>query len=588
MKHLHHNNNKHSKDDNRNLFIAIAVSLIILAGFHFFYEKPRQEAERAQQEMVTPAAQKQAQNQAELDAPVTQQTPSSAPSSAQAFTSRRIAIETPSLSGSLALTGGRIDELLLKDYDVSLDNDAPVQLLAPEGTEHPYHAEFGWLSGTKNIATPTKNSVWQQVGSNDLTPKTPVTLRWNNGQGLVFEQEISLDENYLFTVRQKVTNQGGSAVTLYPYGLVKRKGMPADYQSLFILHEGPIGYFDGSLKEIDYDDLHDEDAETAEDIGGWTGFTDKYWLTAMMPAQERAQDYRFSASGTGDVRQYQSDYRSEAVQVPAGGVAQNVTYFFAGAKKLSLLESYSEELNVPHLDLAIDFGWFYFITKPFFHVIDFLYNLVGNFGIAIIIFTICLRLCLFPLANKSFKSMAKMKKLAPQMEKLKEKYGNDREKLQKAIMEMYQKEQVNPFGGCLPILIQIPIFFALYKVLYVTIEMRHAPFFGWIQDLSQPDPTSIFNAFGYLPWDVPTFLMIGAWPTLMCLTLVLQQQLNPKMQDPMQAKMMMIFPFFMTFMLARFPAGLVVYWTFSNLFSVMQQYVIMKRMGLRPKKKKAE
>lgn len=582
MKHLHQNNNKHSKDDNRNLFIAIAVSLIILAGFHFFYEKPRQEAERAQQEMVTPTAQKEAQNQAAINAPVTQQ----APASAQAFTSRRVTIETPSLSGSLALTGGRIDELLLKDYDVSLDNEAPVQLLAPEGTEHPYHAEFGWLSGTQNIATPTKNTVWQQVGSNDLTPKTPVTLQWNNGQGLVFEQEISLDENYLFTVRQKVTNQGGSAVTLYPYGLVKRKGMPADYQSLFILHEGPIGYFDGSLKEIDYDDLHDEDAETAKDTGGWTGFTDKYWLTAMMPAQERAQDYRFSASGTGDVRHYQSDYRSEAVQVPAGGVAQNVTYFFAGAKKLSLLESYSEELNVPHLDLAIDFGWFYFITKPFFHVIDFLYNLVGNFGIAIIIFTICLRLCLFPLANKSFKSMAKMKKLAPQMEKLKEKYGNDREKLQKAIMEMYQKEQVNPFGGCLPILIQIPIFFALYKVLYVTIEMRHAPFFGWIQDLSQPDPTSIFNAFGYLPWDVPTFLMIGAWPTLMCLTLVLQQQLNPKMQDPMQAKMMMIFPFFMTFMLARFPAGLVVYWTFSNLFSVMQQYVIMKRMGLRPKKKK--
>lgn len=561
--------------NNKNLIIAILLSLVILGGFHFFYEQPRLERLEQQKEQI---AQTEPKETGALEGA------SSAPQTAQTTRpqSRRLDIDSPSIKGTLDLTGARLDDLSLKNYDVSLDNEAPVHLLKAGSSANPYYGEFGWTSQESGIRLPDENSVWQTAkGSNErLTPESNVTIFWNNGQGLRFERVISIDENYLFTVEQRVINNMGRAISLYPTAQITRKNVDLDTGALFILHEGPIGYIDEELYELDYDDLIDDTSFVKQDQGGWLGFTDKYWLTALLPDTGKQNEMRFTYEDNQGFNSFMANVRGAPIEIATGATVSHTQHFFAGAKRLSVLDSYEESLGVTHLDLAIDFGWFYFITKPFFLLISFLYGLVGNFGVAIVIFTILLRLCLFPLANKSYRSMAKMKKITPKLQKLKERYGDDRVAMQQKIMELYQKEKVSPLSGCAPILVQIPIFFALYKVLYVTIEMRHAPFFGWIQDLSQPDPTSIFNLFGLLPFDPPSFLMIGAWPVIMCLTLVLQQQLNPKPQDPLQAKLMGFFPFVMTFILAGFPAGLVIYWTFSNMFSVAQQYVIMRSMGV--------
>lgn len=566
----HHN-------DNKNLGIAIVISLVILGLFHYFYEKPRLEQLEAERQV-----QEQLQD-ADNVTPVEEEAPAvTRKKKAPPIQAPKVAISTPSLKGYIDLAGARINNLSLKKYDVSLDNKKDVQLLAPTTEEYPYYGEFGWLGTNPRIALPKHDSVWRLSANSPstLTAKTPVTIEWDNGQGLLFSQTIRLDENYLFEITQHVVNKGSDSVTLFPYGLISRHNIPKDYAGLFIVHEGPVGYLDGALQEYSYDDLQDDREITYKDQGGWIGFGDKYWLTALLPDPAQTHQFRYAFTGSEADDRYQTDYRGEAITLAPDTQETITTHFFAGAKQLELLDSYEEQLGIQHLDLAIDFGWFYFMTKPFLGLMNFIYSLVGNFGVAIIIFTILIRLCLYPFANKAFRSMARMKQISPKLMEIKERYKDDRMKLQEKIMELYQKEKVSPFSGCLPMLIQIPIFFALYKVLYVTIEMRQAPFFGWIQDLSQPDPTSVFNLFGLLPFEPFSFLMIGAWPCLMCLTLVIQQHLNPKAPDPIQAKMMAVFPFFMTYILANFPAGLVVYWTCSNIFSVAQQAFIMKSMGM--------
>jgi YidC/Oxa1 family membrane protein insertase len=572
--------------DQRNLFIAIGLSLVILLGFQYFYEAPRQQAQQAEIK---------AKNAASADgstAPVPSAgSPATIPGSAPATqqpgvtrdavvaTSARIKVDAPRLRGSIALTGGRIDDLLLRDYKVSIEKGSPeVTLLSPPGAPSPYYANFGW-SGVDGVAVPDAKTVWQASGD-VLRPGQPVTLTWDNGQGLKFVRVVEIDENYLFTVTQRVENNSANPVTLYPYGLISRTGTPKTL-GFYILHEGPLGVFDETLKEVDYDDLQEGPKQEVSSTGGWIGITDKYWLTALMPDQKTAITGAFRHVGDGPEERYQTDFIAKQPVTVAVGASTSVTSrLFAGAKEVNLLDRYEETLGIARFDLAVDFGWFYFLTKPLFYVLDYFFKMLGNFGLAILALTVLVKLLFFPLANKSYRAMSKMKALQPEMTRLREKYGSDRQKLNQSMMELYKKEKVNPAAGCLPIAVQIPVFFALYKVMFVTIEMRHQPFYGWIQDLSAPDPTTIFNLFGLLPWDLPQFLMIGVWPLLMGISMYLQQLLNPQPADPVQAKIFLFMPLFFTFLLATFPAGLVIYWTWNNVLSITQQWVIMKRMGV--------
>lgn len=578
-------NNNHQPDQ-KNLIVAIVLSLTILGLFHFFYEKPRIERLKQEQAQQQELKKEAGEITSQLTAEVNGTIPSDTPVSEKPRKEIRIPIESPALSGTINLIGARIDDLTLNDYDVSLDDDQKVTLLAPSGTANPYYGQFGWLGG-QNVAVPNAQSEWKIInGSKTLTPQTPVTLQWNNGQGQVFEKTIALDDNFLFTISQRVINQSGGDVVLFPYGLLTRINLPdwiVDNSFLFfkLLHEGPIGYLDGELREIDYKDLRAGRTYEIDDRDGWLGITDKYWLAALIPPAGDQFKTRFIHSTNQGRDQYQVDMRGDAVVIANGASAENVMHFFAGAKKLSVLEQYERQLGVEHLDLAIDFGWYYFMTKPFSKGLTYLGNLTGNFGIAILIFTVFIRILVYPLASKAYRSMARMKTLGPEMQAIKERSGTDKQAMQRSLMELYQREDVNPFSGCLPIIVQIPIFFALYKVLFVTIEMRHAPFFGWITDLSQRDPTSVFNLFGLLPYSVPAMLMIGALPIMMGITMYLQQRLNPPPADPIHRTMMSWFPVMITFFLAGFPAGLVIYWTWNNTLAIIQQWIIMRSMGIK-------
>ncbi|MFN4284321.1 MAG: membrane protein insertase YidC, partial [Alphaproteobacteria bacterium] len=506
----------------------------------------------------------------------------SAPTSARVPTAAapRLPIATPRLNGSISLIGARIDQLTLVDYRATVDPTSPqIVLFAPAGAQHPYFAEFGWLPQDRAVPVPGPDTQWQSE-SKTLTPTSPVTLRWDNGQGLTFVRTIAVDDNYMFTVTQRVENAGAQGVTLFPYALISRTGTPQT-SGYFILHEGPVGVLDGQLREPSYSDLVEQKTIARKTTGGWFGITDKYWLAALVPDQTKAIDTRFLHGMEGNVDKYQADWIGEATVVAPGASAEAKSHLFAGAKEVRLLDKYEEEMGIARFDLAVDFGWFYFLTKPFFYAIDFFFRLLGNFGLAILLVTVIVKILFFPLANKSYVSMSAMKKLQPDMMKLRERYKDDRQKLNTEMMALYKRSKVNPASGCLPILIQIPVFFALYKVLFVTIEMRHAPFYGWIEDLSAADPTSIFNLFGLLPYDVPHFLLIGAWPIIMGVTMWLQMKLNPQPPDPIQAKIFMVMPFIFTIMLAPFPAGLVIYWSWNNLLSIGQQYLIMRRMGVK-------
>jgi YidC/Oxa1 family membrane protein insertase len=572
--------------EQRNLLIAIVLSVGILIAFQFAFERMRPP------QPVAPPGGTTATAPAKTG-PVSQSTPPSAGSAAapgaaapahpvetrQAALSEqpRVEIATPRLHGSIDLSGARFDDLTLADYHETIDPKSPeVELLSPPGTQDPYLAEFGWVATTPDIKVPGPQTRWT-ASNGPLTPTNPVTLTWDNGQGLVFTRVISVDPNYMFTVRDAVHNTGDAPVKLLPYGLISRTGTP-HVAGYYILHEGLIGYLGGSLHEVKYSSLTPGAPLDYASEGGWLGFTDKYWLTSLIPPQNEAVKARFTHTVDAGTDRYQADYLGQEVAAPPGGTAESSARFFAGAKEVNLLDAYKDS-GIPLFDRAIDFGWFYFLTKPIFLILQFFYQILGNFGLAILLLTLCVKLLFFPLANKSYNAMSKMKLLQPEIQKLRERFPDDKARQQQEMMALYKRVGANPLAGCLPIVIQIPVFFALYKVLFVTIEMRHAPFFGWIHDLSAPDPTSFANLFGLLPFIPPAILMIGAWPLIMGLTMFLQQKLNPQPVDPVQARMFMLLPIVFTYMLAAFPAGLVIYWAWNNLLSIGQQWAIMHRAG---------
>jgi len=484
----------------------------------------------------------------------------------------RIKIENENIKGTISLQGAIIDDIIFKNYKEKLNSENKVVFLNPKNSVNEYFIETGWAaSGNEKINLPTDNSMWEIKGNTTLTPNNPVLLQWNNNEGLVFTKKIELDDKFLFNISQSVKNNSNNAYQLYPYGQITRKGKPEGRQ-IYILHEGFLGVFGDELKEKDYDDIEKEKF-TINSSKGWLGITDKYWLTALVPEKEKEFKSEFSYKNG----KYRANYIIKEVTIinPNSTIVNKVSAFVA-AKEVAVIDEYAENLKIEKFDLAIDWGWFYFFTKPLFFVIDYFFKLTGNFGLAIVIITALIRLIFFPLANYSFKSMAKMKILQPEMVRLKELHKNDKAKLQQEMMTLYKREKVNPVSGCLPVLIQIPFFFAIYKMLYVTLEMRHQPFFGWIKDLSERDPTSVFNLFGLIPWDPPTFLMIGAWPIMMGVSMYIQQKLNPTPPDPIQAKIFMFFPIFLTIILAPFPSGLVVYWTVNNILTITQQWIIMR------------
>jgi YidC/Oxa1 family membrane protein insertase len=495
----------------------------------------------------------------------------------------RVAIDTVTIDGSINLIGARFDNLQLKKYRETVDPKSPeIVLLAPLGSERPYYAEFGWI-GPEGYSAPLPGAktAWKLVSGSTLSPGHDVTLSFDNGQGLVFTRHIAVDADYLFTVTDRVENHTAAPAVLYPYALVSRRNLSQETH-YWVLHEGFLGILNDVLQHPTYDDLGKENkTESFSSTGGWLGITDKYWMAAVVPPQKEAVNATFKAYDSGNAKAYQADYLLKPRSV-APGAAQEITHrLFAGAKVVSILERYRDQQGIERFDYAIDWGWFFFLTKPFFLALDFLYRQLGNFGVAILVFTLALKLLFFPLQSASYRSMARMKKLQPEMERLRELHKDDKVQQQQAILELYRREKASPLGGCLPILIQIPVFFSLYKVLIVSIEMRHAPFFGWIQDLSAPDPTSIVNLFGLIPITLPSFLMIGVWPIIMGLTMWLQSKLNPPPTDPTQAKIFAFMPWIFMVMMAAFPAGLVIYWTFNNVLSIAQQMLIMKRQGVR-------
>tara|TARA_R100000005_G_scaffold96082_2_gene80556 strand:- start:4621 stop:6363 length:1743 start_codon:yes stop_codon:yes gene_type:complete len=571
--------------DQKNLILAIVLCFLIIFGFQYFVEGPQIEQEQQQEQAQSGAADGStpvpsasggdaAIPNAQL--PATQNTMSREQSLQKAD---RVRIYTPTLHGSVSLTGARLDDLTLIDYRETVDPASPeIKLLSPAGSPRPYYAEFGWSPAPgATVALPNAQTLWS-TEADELTPEKPLKLTWDNGEGLIFHRTISIDEHYMFAIEQRVENNSGNPVTLYPYGLISRHGTP-DTTGFYILHEGPIGVFNDTLEEVDYDDLEDGKAQNFTSTGGWLGITDKFWLTALVPDQNANIKARMSYAPQG--ARYQTDFlNQQGVTIAAGETAGVTNRIFAGAKEVSVLDAYEEQYKISRFDLAIDWGWFYFLTKPIYFALEFLDKLIGNLGLAIMALTVIIKVILLPLAHKSYVSMSKMKKLQPEMLKLRDKYGDDKQKLNQEMMALYKKEKANPAAGCLPILLQIPIFFALYKVLFVTLLMRHQPFFGYIKDLAAPDPTTVFNLFGLIPWDPPQFLMIGFLPILMGISMFLQQKLNPQPADPVQAKIFLFMPFFFTYLLASFPAGLVIYWTWNNILSMAQQWLIMKRMGV--------
>ncbi|MBE8190778.1 MAG: membrane protein insertase YidC, partial [Alphaproteobacteria bacterium] len=487
----------------------------------------------------------------------------------------RITIRTDKLHGTLSLRGAWLDDLTLSEYRQTLDENAPPQTLLQKD----WQVRFGWVSNDKTITLPDENSLWQQVGGNVLTPTTPITIRHITPEDIVLVQHISINEDFMFSAELRIDNQSGRVITLYPFGQIMRRGEP-ETSGLFVLHEGPIGFIgEQGLVELDYDDLLEERTINHNSVGGWVGITDKYWATVLIPPQEAEFSARFTGAFENGQPIFRSDYILPAQTLSPGASASSVNQLFAGAKTVDALDKYREG-GIMRFDLLIDWGWFYFLTKPMFHALQLIYNWVGNYGIAILLVTISIKLIFFPLANRSYETMAKMKKLQPRMVEIRETYKDDRSAQQQALMSLYRDEKLNPLAGCLPILLQIPVFFALYKVLFVTIDMRHQPFFGWLTDLSAPDPTSVFNLFGLLPYDVPSFLLVGVLPLLMGITMYVQMQMNPPPPDPIQARLFQLMPIFFTFILAGFPAGLVLYWTWNNFLSILQQALIMRRSGV--------
>ena len=563
-------------ENQKNLFLAIAISMAIIFGFQFLMP-PEAPVENT-------TTNKNVDTGVDL---ISNSVPTINFENKEKvlLNSERVSFNNGKIAGSINLTGAIIDDLILLDYREFLDiNSAKISFLNPVGSEDAYYLDTGWASNDKNINFPNSDSIWS-ANRNSLNGTNSVTLSWTSDQNITFEKSISLDENYLFNVEQKIINQSGLMFEAYPYGSSNRKGEP-EMQKFFILHEGPISITDSVLKEYSYEDLRDDQKIKFSSEGGWIGITDKYWQTAIIPLQNEKITQTYSYEFGQDT--YQTNIVGTKISVASNSQISHNFKLFAGPKIVKVIDGYMEEYEIKEFDRSVDFGWLYFLTKPIFNVLQFIYGYVGNFGYAIMLFTLLMRICFFPLAQQSFKSMAKMKKLAPEMKRLKEQYGDDKAGLQKEMMALYKKEKANPIAGCLPILLQIPVFFALYKVLFVTIEMRHAPFIGWIHDLSAPDPLGLLTAFGLFDYDVGAvpiiggillMINIGVWPILMGLSMFLQQKLNPQPVDKVQAKIFMFLPLVFTFVLGGFAAGLVIYWTTNNVLSMAQQYVIQRQVN---------
>jgi len=561
--------------DNKNILFAISLSAAVIILWTLVFMPPPEEIKqnKINQEQV-----KQEQAQKSSDTPSLDQNENSTKlTRKEALTeNERVPFENNSVVGSISLKGAAIDDLTFKEYNVELNGNEKVILLNPRNVEDGYFIESGFVTTNKNIDIPNSNTVWGVEGNKKLTNNSPIKLTWTNSQGITFEKHISLDDQFLFTVKQKIINSSDKTYNFYSYGQIIRNRIPSSISGFYILHEGFLSVLDDQLIEEDYDDIQEKKfTQTAQE--GFLGISDKFWIASVIPPRSKEFKITFDYKN-----KFRANYIStKGIEVGANGSIEEEIQIIIAAKRVNAIDYYAESLNINKFDLVIDFGILYFLTKPLWFAIDYFFKLCGNYGVAIILITVCIRLLFFPLASYSFRSMGKMKLLQPEMIRLKELHKDDKMKLQQEMMALYKKEKVNPMSGCLPILVQIPVFFALYKVLFVTIEMRHQPFFGWIKDLSDKDPTTVFNLFGLIPWDPPSFLIIGAWPIAMGLSMYIQQKLNPAPPDPIQAKIFKFFPLFLTVILAPFPSGLVIYWTFNNLLTLIQQYYIQRTMTIK-------
>ena len=555
------------KDEIKALYLAVIASIAVIFVTNYFFPKKKIVLERPAVVEKAESAQKTPPKEViEIDETIDV--------SEALKKDERIKIASDKLSGSIRLKGARFDDLYLTKYKQTLDPDSTdIELFAPAKTDAPYYAEFGWLGNDNNIRLPNAETVWN-ARSRELTPDNPLVLEWQNGQGLKFIRKISLDKDYMFSIEQAVENNSGKKITLYPYGLISRKESNEKNTSN-VVHRGLIGVVENNLKEIKYKDLKNKDAENFESNGGWAGFSDHYWFSSFILNNNSSNRIKFSNTGEG---QYQADYVGEPVSIDSGSLGNTSVKLFAGAKEIKLLDKYADKYDIEKFDLAVDFGWYYFLTKPFFYILDFLFHIIGNMGWAILLFAGLLRLAMFPIASKSYDSMSKMKKIQPKVQELQEKYKEDKVKLQQEMMILYRKEKINPAAGCLPVLIQIPVFFSLYKVLNIAIEIRHAPFVGWIKDLSAPDPLTLSTI---LHFPLPGLIDIGVWPIIMGITMWIQQKLNPAPTNKDQARMFALMPIIFTFMLGHFASGLVIYWSLSNVLSILQQKAIMKKNGVK-------
>ena len=568
--------------DLRNVIFAIALSFAVLFGWSVIFETPQSEEQKASQQNES----YQKKDRQNSDAPSVNIENKKVPNILRKDaigSGKRIKFENDNVKGSIALEGALIDDIVFKKYKLKLGSDERVTYLNPAATNDGYFVETGWASSNiDKISLPTTKTLWKVKGNSKLSVGNPVIVEWNNNSGLIFRKKIELDDKFLFKITQEIQNKSSEKVELYPYAQITRNQKPVlaagSMSGTMILHDGFIGVFNEDLKEYDYDDIQDKKKEHNAE-SGWLGITDKYWITALVPEKNQSFKGEFVYKNS-----YKANYiLNKPVVVQPSSSKTSGTKVFIAAKEVKVIDGYAESEAINKFDLTIDWGWLYFLTKPLFFIINYLFELTKNFGIAIILVTAAVRLLFFPLANYSFRSMAKMKILQPELLRLKELHKGDKGKLQQEMMALYKREKVNPLSGCLPILIQIPFFFAIYKMLLISLEMRHQPFFGWIKDLSAQDPTSIFNIFGLIPWDPPSFLIIGAWPIMMGATMYLQQKLNPTPPDPIQAKIFMFFPLFLTIILAPFPSGLVVYWTINNILTIAQQWVIMRTTTVKTK-----
>ena len=555
--------------DSKNVIAAISLSAAVIILYSLFFQP---DPEIARQNIA-----EQKKIESNTDTPSLDKNENFAKLSRKDALkeNNRIQFENDSVVGSISLKGAAIDDLTFKEYDIELNGGDKVTLLSPRNVDDGYLIESGFVTTNKNIDIPDASTIWKISGNKKLTNNNPVKLTWNNSQGITFEKYITLDNQFLFTIKEKIINSSNKSYNFYSYGQIIRNKLP-EISGFYILHEGFLSVLDDQLIEEDYDDIQEKKfTQIAKE--GFVAISDKFWVTSVIPPKGKEFKTTFDYKN-----KFRANYIStKGIEVSANSSIEEEIKIIVAAKRVNVIDGYAENLKINKFDLAIDWGFMYFITKPLFFALDYFFRLLGNYGLAIIAVTICIRLAFFPLANFSFKSMGKMKLLAPEMARLKELHKDDKMKLQQAMMALYKKEKVNPMSGCLPILVQIPVFFALYKVLFVTIEMRHMPFYGWIHDLSDRDPTSIFNIFGLIPWDPPSFLLIGAWPIIMGITMFIQQKLNPTPPDPIQAKIFMFFPIFLTVILAPFPAGLVIYWSFNNIFTMIQQYIVQRKMTIK-------